>query len=259
MIYQRFGDKGVLAAQFPRRWRLGGCGGGDGGARWDAGVQFLACSLVRARFRADQAARRRSWWRRPILYSRPPIPGAECGGARARRRSGDVAQHAGGRGAGGVAAAAVHAVGRVVSDATTAYALALAFPLSSQRRTAAFPASGWPPWCGAAAFASAPALSVRRWCDRLVAGAPVAAYRLLLQRMCPSWLYSVTMGATEQSGSVGTACCRTATSTRAKCSSSSPAYALGAVADWLHRTVAGLAPAAPGFRRIEMRAIPGGS
>jgi alpha-L-rhamnosidase len=35
-------------------------------------------------------------------------------------------------------------------------------------------------------------------------------------------------------------------------------YALGAVADWLHRTVAGLAPAAPGYRRILVRPIPGG-
>jgi alpha-L-rhamnosidase len=29
-------------------------------------------------------------------------------------------------------------------------------------------------------------------------------------------------------------------------------YALGAIADWLHRTVAGLAPAAPGFRRFSV-------
>ena len=35
-------------------------------------------------------------------------------------------------------------------------------------------------------------------------------------------------------------------------------YALGAVADWLHRTVAGLAPAAPGYRRIAIRPSPGG-
>ncbi|MFI7687647.1 alpha-L-rhamnosidase C-terminal domain-containing protein [Nonomuraea sp. NPDC049655] len=34
-------------------------------------------------------------------------------------------------------------------------------------------------------------------------------------------------------------------------------YALGAVADWLHRRVAGLAPAAPGYRRIEVRPLPG--
>ena len=33
-------------------------------------------------------------------------------------------------------------------------------------------------------------------------------------------------------------------------------YALGAVADWLHRTVAGLAPAAPGYRRLEMQPTP---
>ena len=35
-------------------------------------------------------------------------------------------------------------------------------------------------------------------------------------------------------------------------------YALGAVADWLHRTVAGLAPAAPGYRRLRSRPRPGG-
>ena len=35
-------------------------------------------------------------------------------------------------------------------------------------------------------------------------------------------------------------------------------YALGAVADWLHRTVAGLAPAAPGYRRIGVAPRPGG-
>ncbi len=35
-------------------------------------------------------------------------------------------------------------------------------------------------------------------------------------------------------------------------------YALGAVADWLHRRVAGLAPAAPGYRRIRFAPRPGG-
>ena len=33
-------------------------------------------------------------------------------------------------------------------------------------------------------------------------------------------------------------------------------YALGAVADWLHRTVAGLAPDAPGYRRIRIAPRP---
>ncbi|MBA2278082.1 MAG: alpha-L-rhamnosidase, partial [Chloroflexia bacterium] len=35
-------------------------------------------------------------------------------------------------------------------------------------------------------------------------------------------------------------------------------YALGAVADWLHRVVGGLAPAAPGYRRLELRPRIGG-
>jgi alpha-L-rhamnosidase len=35
-------------------------------------------------------------------------------------------------------------------------------------------------------------------------------------------------------------------------------YALGAVADWMHRTIGGLAPAAPGYRRLEIAPRPGG-
>ncbi|HEU4998971.1 MAG TPA: alpha-L-rhamnosidase C-terminal domain-containing protein, partial [Lapillicoccus sp.] len=35
-------------------------------------------------------------------------------------------------------------------------------------------------------------------------------------------------------------------------------YALGAVAGWLHRVVAGIAPAAPGYRVIRFRPRPGG-
>jgi alpha-L-rhamnosidase len=34
-------------------------------------------------------------------------------------------------------------------------------------------------------------------------------------------------------------------------------YAYGAVADWLHRTVAGLAPAAPGYRTLRVAPRPG--
>jgi alpha-L-rhamnosidase len=35
-------------------------------------------------------------------------------------------------------------------------------------------------------------------------------------------------------------------------------YSLGSIADWLHRTVAGLAPAEPGYRRILVAPRPGG-
>src|SRR3954447_1438115 len=80
------------------------------------------------------------------------------------------------------------------------------------------------------------------------------AYRLLLQTGCPSWLYSVTMGATTvwerwdsmlPDGSINPGEM-----------TSFNHYALGAVADWLHRRVAGLAAAEPGYRRIEVRPLP---
>jgi alpha-L-rhamnosidase len=81
------------------------------------------------------------------------------------------------------------------------------------------------------------------------------AYRLLLQTGVPSWLYPVTMGATTvwerwdsllPDGSVNPGQM-----------TSFNHYALGAVADWLHRRIAGLAPAAPGYREIEVRPTPG--
>jgi len=84
-----------------------------------------------------------------------------------------------------------------------------------------------------------------------------AASRLLLQTENPSWLYPVTMGATTiwerwdsllEDGSVNPGDM-----------TSFNHYALGAVADWLHRRVAGLAPGAPGYRvlRIAPMALAG--
>jgi alpha-L-rhamnosidase len=35
-------------------------------------------------------------------------------------------------------------------------------------------------------------------------------------------------------------------------------YALGAVVDWMHRVVGGLAPAEPGYRRVRIAPRPGG-
>ena len=83
-------------------------------------------------------------------------------------------------------------------------------------------------------------------CDALCAASATcdAAYRLLLQRECPSWLYPVTMGATtiwERWDSLlpdGTVNPGEMTSFNH--------YAFGAVADWLHHLVAGLAPDGPG-------------
>ncbi|MBD0735352.1 alpha-L-rhamnosidase [Streptomyces sp. CBMA29] len=147
--------------------------------------------------------------------------------------------------------------GRLSCDTQTAYALAIRFallPTERQRlgagrrlaeivRAARFRI--------ATGFAGTPLI-----CDALCdAGEPELAYRMLLERDCPSWLYPVTMGATTvwerwdsmlPDGSVNPGEM-----------TSFNHYALGAVADWLHRTVAGLDAAAPGWRHIRVAPVPG--
>jgi alpha-L-rhamnosidase len=94
-------------------------------------------------------------------------------------------------------------------------------------------------------------------CDALCeAGDLAGAYQLVLQTECPSWLYQVTMGATtiwERWDSLlpdGRVNPGEMTSFNH--------YAFGAIVDWLHRRVAGIEPDAPGYRRIRFRPQPGG-
>ena len=152
----------------------------------------------------------------------------------------------------------VSANGLVVSDAQTAYALALELDLLSgearreragRRLVDLVQANDHKIGTGF--------VGGRLVCDALTnSGAIDTAYHLLMQRDCPSWLYPVTMGAT---------------TVWERWDSMLPDgrlnpgdmlsfnhYALGSVADWLHRTVAGLAPAEPGYRRILVAPRPGG-
>ncbi|MFE5671648.1 family 78 glycoside hydrolase catalytic domain [Agromyces sp. NPDC056523] len=85
-------------------------------------------------------------------------------------------------------------------------------------------------------------------------GAIEDAYGVLLNDANPSWLYAVGMGATTiwerwdsmlPDGSVNPGEM-----------TSFNHYAFGAVADWLHRTVAGIAPLEPGYRRIRIAPRP---
>ncbi|SMQ74016.1 family 78 glycoside hydrolase catalytic domain [Agreia sp. VKM Ac-1783] len=84
-----------------------------------------------------------------------------------------------------------------------------------------------------------------------------SAYALLQQTECPSWLYPITMGATTiwerwdsmlPDGRVNPGDM-----------TSFNHYALGAVVDFMHRTVAGLAPIGPGYRRVRIAPKPGGT
>ncbi|MGN8245760.1 glycoside hydrolase family 78 protein [Cellulomonas soli] len=156
------------------------------------------------------------------------------------------------------AARYVDADGHVAGDTQTGHALALVFDLlpdEATRESAAARLAALVEESGgtiATGFAGTPVV-----CDALsAAGAVASAYRLLLERRCPSWLYPVTMGATttwERWDSLlpdGTVNPGDMTSFNH--------YALGAVADWLHRVVAGLAPDAPGYRRLRLAPRPGG-
>ncbi|ROR65196.1 glycoside hydrolase family 78 protein [Agrococcus jenensis] len=148
--------------------------------------------------------------------------------------------------------------GRVVSDTPTSIALALTFDLlasDEQRRCAGdrllelVAQDGFHISTG---FVGTPII-----CDALMAaGGRDHAYRLLMQRELPSWLYSVSMGATTiwerwdsmlPDGSINPGDM-----------TSFNHYALGAVADFMHRVVAGLVPDAPGWRHIRFAPQPGG-
>ncbi|QHC65698.1 family 78 glycoside hydrolase catalytic domain [Rathayibacter sp. VKM Ac-2759] len=146
---------------------------------------------------------------------------------------------------------------RVFSDCTTVYSLAIVFGLlddselgwAGDRLAELVAESGYTISTG---FAGTPFIT-----DALSSTGHIdAAYRLLLQRECPSWLYPVTMGATtvwERWDSMlpdGTINPGEMTSFNH--------YALGAVADWLHRVVGGLAPLDPGYSRLLIAPQPGG-
>jgi alpha-L-rhamnosidase len=148
--------------------------------------------------------------------------------------------------------------GRLLSDSATAYALALQFallPEEAQRQHAAArlaelaEASEYRISTG---FVGTPLI-----CDALCSqGYEQVAFELLSQRGCPSWLYPVTMGATtiwERWDSL-----RPDGSVNPGEMTSFNHYALGAVADWIHRFIAGLAPVAPGYHQLEIRPRPGG-
>lgn len=143
--------------------------------------------------------------------------------------------------------------GRVLSDAQTVYALAIEWdllPNEEQRREAGRRLADLvrqSDYRISTGFVGTPLVA-----DALTStGHADVAYQLLLQTECPSWLYPVTMGATTiwerwdsmlPDGSINPGEM-----------TSFNHYALGAIADWLHRCVAGLAPAAPGYREIVVR------
>ena len=150
--------------------------------------------------------------------------------------------------------------GRVASDAQTAYALSIVYDLTgndAQRTHAGARLSQLAIAGGltiATGFVGTPLV-----CDALTITDHVdTAYGLLLQDQCPSWLYPVVQGATTIWERWDALLPDGRVNPDGLSMISFNHYALGAVADWLHRVVGGLAPASPGWREIRIAPLPGG-
>ncbi|MFH8251837.1 family 78 glycoside hydrolase catalytic domain [Microbacterium sp. B2969] len=258
-LYERFGDLGVLRAQYEsaRKWVDLQAEISGPSRLWDTGFQ-LGDWLDPAAPPHDPADARTDRHLVATAYfalSASLVAGMAdaLGDAESAARYGTLADEV--RAA--FVARYVDEHGRMTSDAQTAYALALRFDLLPEglRDAAAERLAELVRDAGnriATGFVGTPVLA-----DALSAhGRLDTAYDLLLEQECPSWLYQVQMGATtiwERWDSMlpdGTVNSGSMTSFNH--------YALGAVADWLHRVVAGLAPDAPGYRRIRFAPRPGG-
>jgi alpha-L-rhamnosidase len=257
VIYERSGDAGLLARQLPsmRAWvdKMADLAGGD--LLWTGGFQFgdwldptaPPDNAFAAKADPDVVATAHLARSAEVVAKAAEVLGhtdlaQEYADLAARVRQAFATEYA-------------TDGGRVLSDAATTYALALQWallPTETQRKRAGerladlVRAAGFRISTG---FVGTPLMA-----DALAdSGHPDLAYRLLLQTGCPSWLYAVTMGATTvwerwdsmlPDGSINPGQM-----------TSFNHYALGAVADWMHRRVAGLAAAEPGYRTIDVRPL----
>ncbi|WP_326836847.1 family 78 glycoside hydrolase catalytic domain [Amycolatopsis rhabdoformis] len=253
VLGERFGDQGALGDSLAamKSWVDTITARTGGSPLWESGVQFG--DWLDPDAPPDQPGRAKTdpglvatayYFRSADLTARAA---QACGNAEDARHYRELA----GRIGDAFRATYTTAAGRMMSDAPTAYAVAIAFGLVEGERKAAMGerlrhlvrAYGYHIATG---FVGTPII-----CDALTATGHVdTAARLLAQTESPSWLYPVTMGATTiwerwdsmlEDGSINPGQM-----------TSFNHYALGAVADWLHRVVAGLAPLEPGYRRIRI-------
>lgn len=151
----------------------------------------------------------------------------------------------------------VAADGTIRSDCTTVYALAIAFDVLQTPELREFAGNRLADlvrdnnYRVSTGFAGTPFIT-HALTDT---GHVDDAYRLLLEEGCPSWLYPVTMGATTvwerwdsmlPDGSINPGEM-----------TSFNHYALGAVADWMHKAIGGIRPLEPGYARVLIAPQPG--
>jgi alpha-L-rhamnosidase len=149
--------------------------------------------------------------------------------------------------------------GLVVGDTQTALSLAIIFDLHSTPEKAATAAARLVHLVRLAKFRVATGFAgTPRITHALTkSGHHQVAYRMLLERGCPSWMYPITMGATTMwerwdsmlpDGSINPGEM-----------TSFNHYALGSIINWLHSSVGGVTPISPGWKEIRVEPIPGGT
>jgi alpha-L-rhamnosidase len=261
VLYERFGDLGVVAAQYDsmRDWVEVLLGMAGPRLLWEGRFQFgdwldPAAPPERpgdATTDRDLVASAHLFRSTDLLARAAALLGRDDDAAHYRKLAEDVRA--------AFLREYVTPAGRMMSDTQTAYAMALVYGIVTEpgeRRVLGERLAELVRVAGyrvATGFVGTPIVQ-----DALTdTGHLDAAARMLLQTQCPSWLYPVTMGATtiwERWDSMlpdGTVNPGQMTSFNH--------YAFGAIADWLHRVVAGLAPAAPGYRELDIapRPLPG--
>ena len=255
-LYQRFGDAGILRAQ----WTSMTAWVDAFAARAGEDLDFASGGFSFGDW-LDASAPDEAPWRARVPWqlvataylARSARIVADAAGVLGRpgKHYADLAARAAAR----FRAEYVTGTGRLAFPAQTGYAMALGFDLLDEDQHG----------LASALLAEQVAIDDFRIgtgflgtplvCDALAdSGHTATAWALLQQRECPSWLYPVTMGATTiwerwnsmlPDGSINPGGM-----------TSFNHYAFGAVADFLHRRVAGLAPAAPGYRRLTVAPLP---
>ncbi|GAB3398863.1 hypothetical protein GCM10027515_04520 [Schumannella luteola] len=259
-LYEAFGDRGMLAEQYPtaRRWVEGLRSAADADGLITGEFQFGDWLDPSAPVDNALAAKADSNLLATAYYQRSAAilarAAAAIGETDDAREYAELAER--------VRVAFLDrfspAPGVLSDDAQASYAVAIRFGLFGDDETARLAGARLAELVRerghliGTGFAGTPAI-----CHALAdTGHLDDAYAMLMQTQSPSWLYPVTQGATTiwerwdsltPNGRVNDAGM-----------TSFNHYALGAVADFLHRTVAGIAPAAPGYERILFRPRPGG-
>lgn len=257
-LYEAYGSEEILRAQYDSMWAhidgIDACLSESG--VWDQGFQFGdwldpdAPAWDSAAAKADKGvvATACAFHSVDLVSRAAEVLGDREGQERAAARAADLLE--------AFHREYVHPDGTIVSDCATVYSLALHYGmLDGEKRVAAGDRLAelvvQAEYRVSTGFAGTPLVT---WALS-ESGHVDVAYRLLLETECPSWLYPVTMGATtiwERWNSM-----RPDGSINVSGMTSFNHYALGGVADWLHKVVAGIRPAQPGYREVRFEPRPG--